>query len=34
MQKDTIYIFSEEYKSDFRKFARKEPLHMIVFLTV
>ena len=26
--------FSEEYKSDFRKFAQKLPLHVIVFLTV
>ena len=24
----------KEYKSDFRKFAQKRPLHMIIFLTV
>ena len=25
---------SEEYKSDFRKFVQKRPLHVIIFLTV
>ena len=38
----TIYVLdqekctpiSEEYKSDFRKFAQKRPLHVIIFLTV
>ena len=25
---------SEEYNSDFRKFAQKRPLHVIIFLTV
>ena len=27
-------LFSEEYKSDFRKFAQKQPLNVIIFLTV
>ena len=27
-------LHSEEYKSDFRKFAQKRPLHVIIFLTV